>query len=95
MSWPSILPASVAVVEAWLVRLFVRPRSSARLALTRQLLLGILVIAPAALVLAYDVVLFACRVVGHALPARPRPLDPARADVRGTAGRPWGRGRGH
>ncbi|CAO1601695.1 hypothetical protein XANCAGTX0491_005338 [Xanthoria calcicola] len=54
MSWISILPAQLTVVETWLIRFF--------------LLLGILTIGPWALLLIYDLLLWIFRSIFYIIP---------------------------
>ncbi|KAF6239029.1 hypothetical protein HO173_002901 [Letharia columbiana] len=54
MSWFSILPANLTVIETWIIRFF--------------LLLGIMTIGPWALFLIYDVLLYIIRAVAYEIP---------------------------
>ncbi|KAL8849755.1 MAG: hypothetical protein Q9221_005299 [Calogaya cf. arnoldii] len=80
MSWISILPAQLTVVETWLIRFF--------------LLLGILTIGPWALLIIYDLLLWICRSVYYIIPyvggrarGKQRPRAPSLSE------RPSGRAR--
>ncbi|KAI9813715.1 MAG: hypothetical protein M1832_006088 [Thelocarpon impressellum] len=81
MAWFSILPASFAFLETWVVRLFI--------------LLGCLTIGPWLILLAYDVALYLLRSMVHELPVvggRARGLQRPRAPS--LTERPSGRARG-
>ena len=71
MSWFSILPAHLTIVETWIIRFFVSPLqfpfSKSRLTET-QLLLGICTIGPWALLIVYDLILYIIRSIGYEIP---------------------------
>ncbi|KAM0795997.1 hypothetical protein BDR22DRAFT_893686 [Usnea florida] len=73
MSWFSILPANLTVVETWIANFF--------------LLLGIMTIGPWALFVIYDIILYIIRAVAHEIPSiggrahgRSRPRAPSLAE---------------
>ena len=76
MSWFSILPANLTVIETWIIRFFVStpncpPSGHDILANNHphtQLLLGIMTIGPWALFLIYDVLLYIIRAVAYEIP---------------------------
>ncbi|MCJ1389173.1 hypothetical protein MMC18_002028 [Xylographa bjoerkii] len=79
MSWFSILPNSLVVLETWIVRLFI--------------LLGVLTIGPWAILIIYDLVLYIIRAATHEIPfiggrarGRQRPRAPSLAER--PSGRP-------
>ncbi|CAD6571980.1 MAG: hypothetical protein ASARMPRED_004935 [Alectoria sarmentosa] len=70
MSWFSILPANLTVIETWIIRFF--------------LLLGIMTIGPWVLFLVYDVILYVIRALAYEIPysggrarGRQRPRAPS------------------
>ncbi|MCJ1466591.1 hypothetical protein MMC07_005211 [Pseudocyphellaria aurata] len=80
MTWLSILPAHLTVVETWITRFF--------------LLLGIVLILPGLLLIVYDLVLYLVRAIAYEVPyfggrarGRQRPRAPSLAE------RPNGRAR--
>ncbi|MCJ1399466.1 hypothetical protein MMC11_002668 [Xylographa trunciseda] len=79
MSWFSILPNSLVVLETWIVRLFI--------------LLGVLTIGPWAILLIYDLILYIIRAATYEIPfiggrarGRQRPRAPSLAER--PSGRP-------
>ncbi|MCJ1386644.1 hypothetical protein MMC17_009770 [Xylographa soralifera] len=79
MSWFSILPNSLIVLETWIVRLFI--------------LLGVLTIGPWAILIIYDLVLYIVRAATYEIPyiggrarGRQRPRAPSLAER--PSGRP-------
>ena len=90
MSWFSILPAHLTIIETWIIRFFVGPKRSpsTHWKLTcRKLLLGICTIGPWALMLVYDLVLYIFRSIAYEIPyyggrarGRRRPRAPSLAE---------------
>ncbi|ESZ91070.1 hypothetical protein SBOR_8533 [Sclerotinia borealis F-4128] len=81
MSWFSILPESLAFVEVWAMNTF--------------FLLGIICIGPWLLLLVYDAVFYAFRLMTYEIPYyggrarnRPRPRAPSLSERPGGQGRP-------
>jgi len=79
MSWFSILPNSLAVLETWMIRLFI--------------LLGLLTIGPWAIFIVYDLLLYIFRAIAYEIPVyggraqgRQRPRAPSL--VERPSGRP-------
>ena len=71
MSWFSILPAHLTVVETWIIRFFVRSPVSImdrKLTYILQLLLGIITIGPWLLLIVYDLVLYVFRAIAYEVP---------------------------
>ncbi|MCJ1306079.1 hypothetical protein MMC08_008897 [Hypocenomyce scalaris] len=73
MSWTSILPPCLSLVETWIIRIF--------------LLLGLLTIGPWALLIVYDVLLYIFRALTYGIPyvggrarGRQRPRAPSLAE---------------
>ena len=74
MSWFSLLPAHLTVIETWLIRFFVSypPRGTrttmSRSSLFYQLLLGVATIGPWAVMIVYDLLLYIVRSVTYEIP---------------------------
>lgn len=75
MSWFSILPAHLTIVETWIIRFFVRPtlhnppkQLRANIISNLQLLLGILTIGPWLILILYDLVLYIVRAATYEIP---------------------------
>ena len=99
MSWFSILPAHLTIVETWIIRFFVCPpqvqkQQRANKITNLQLLLGILTIGPWLILILYDLVLYIFRAATYEIPyfggrarGRQKPRAPSLAE------RPSGRAR--
>lgn len=97
MSWFSILPAHLTVIETWIIRFFVRSLISFnhhKLTYILQLLLGIITIGPWLILIVYDLVLYIVRAIAYEVPyfggrarGRQRPRAPSLSE------RPSGRAR--
>lgn len=97
MSWFSILPAHLTVIETWIIRFFVRSLvlfMDRKLTYILQLLLGIITIGPWLLLIVYDLVLYIFRAIAYEVPyfggrarGRQKPRAPSFAE------RPSGRAR--
>lgn len=72
MSWFSILPAHLTVIETWVIRLFVgfdlTKLCERRTLLSLQLLLGIATIGPWAILIVYDLLLYIIRSISYEIP---------------------------
>lgn len=89
MSWFSILPANLTIVETWIIRFFVSPPCLAPSisAHAPQLLLGIITIGPWAILIVYDILLYLVRAIAYEIPyfggrarGRRRPRAPSLAE---------------
>ena len=90
MSWFSILPAHLTIIETWIIRFFVGPKCSSstdQMLTSRKLLLGICTIGPWALMLVYDLILYISRSIAYEIPyfggrarGRRRPRAPSLAE---------------
>lgn len=75
MSWFSILPANLTIVETWIVRFFVcrsitilAPTVALTCSQSSQLLLGMITIGPWVGFLVYDMILYVFRAVAYEIP---------------------------
>ena len=70
MSWFSILPAHLTIVETWIIRFFVGPPQiyCALSDFSLQLLLATITIGPWVLALVYDMILYLFRAVAYEIP---------------------------
>ncbi len=95
MSWFSLLPAHLTVIETWLIRFFVSyPQhgtqstcTSSCCLLFHQLLLGVATIGPWAVMIIYDLLLYIVRSITYEIPyfggrarGRRRPRAPSLAE---------------
>lgn len=72
MGFMSILPASFSTFETWLTRIFVRPYTRKVPSLytnkAKQLVIGLVMIGPWAILVIYDLILYAFRAVTYEIP---------------------------